>query len=132
MAAPLAYVDSSALVKLIHTEPESAALRAALISWPTLVSSELLFIETMRVAARLNPPQLPLAQQVLSTVRLIPIRQPVPAYAAGIGPPQLRTLDAIHLATAELLRAGIGAFFAYDTRLVTAAINRRLPTASPV
>ena len=132
MASPLAYVDSSALVKLIHAEPESAALRAALIGWPTLVSSDLLFIETMRVAVRLNPPQVPLAQQVLSTIRLIPVGQAVRNFAAGIGPPELRTLDAIHLATAEILRAGIGAFFAYDARLVKAALNRRLPTASPV
>ncbi len=77
---PVAYLDSSALVKLIAVEAETAALRQELLRWPRRVSSLLAAIELTRVARRLGPQVAPLAQRMLADAQSIglPVLAPRP------------------------------------------------------
>src|SRR4029077_17677413 len=94
----LVYVDSSALLKLIFEEPESAALAAFLAEWPVRVSSALARIEVARIVARVQDPLIEReARRVLRGVHLVRLDDDIVDRAATIGPPGLRSLDAIHL-----------------------------------
>jgi hypothetical protein len=106
-SAPVAYLNSSALVDLITQEPDTAALRVGLARWPSHVSSRLAAISLTRTARRLGDGATRLAPRVLAGLRLLAIHPLVPM-AAQIGGTLLRSLDAIHLATAASLRAEHG------------------------
>lgn len=94
--APLVYLDSSALVKLIAIEAETAALRRELRTWPERTASLLASVEVTRTARRLGGHAPALAVHVLAGLRLLAIEPIVPA-AVQIGGTALRSLDAIHL-----------------------------------
>ncbi|MFN2465940.1 MAG: type II toxin-antitoxin system VapC family toxin [Candidatus Dormibacteria bacterium] len=126
-----AYLDSSAFVKLVSLEPESAALRADLVPWPHLVSSALIAAEVLRAAARVSTEAVAHARALLDGVELIGIDQTFLEGCAFVPPPELRTLDAIHLAAALSIRSELGAFFVYDQRLAEAARRLGLPVRSP-
>jgi predicted nucleic acid-binding protein len=126
----VAYLDSSALVKLIAAEPETAALRCELSRWPQRTSSRLAVVEITRAASRLGPQAQALAPQVLSGLRLLAI-DPVIATAAAIGTPMLRSLDAIHLATAAGIAHEIGIAITYDKRMLVEAPTLGLPVIAP-
>lgn len=117
------YLDSSAVLKLLFEEAESAALE----SWISgragtpIVSSELAKAEVIRAARRLDPNVVPAARVLVSQLDLIPLRSGLIDQAADAGEPLLRTLDAIHLASAISIRGDLTAFVAYDNRLVDAA-----------
>ena len=121
MAGGLLYLDASALVKLVFREPESSALREALASWPERVSSVLGEIEVLRVARRTGRSASRRASDVMARIALVDLDDDVRAAATALRPPQLRTLDAIHLATALSLGDALGALCAYDRRLAEAA-----------
>ena len=122
MAARIAYLDSSAFVKLVVAEPESAGLRRALSRWPDVVSAALLRTEAVRALRRSgNERYLANARRLLRSVHLIAVDEPVLERAGELGPPFLRTLDAIHLAAALELGTAIGVMFVYDSRLREAA-----------
>lgn len=121
MAGVLLYLDSSALVKLVVPEPESRALRDALRSWPERVSSVVAEIEVERVARRIGGGAIRRGRSVLARLALVELDEDVVRSAAALEPPDLRTLDAIHLATALSLGDDLGALCAYDTRLADAA-----------
>jgi len=125
----LAYVDTSAFIKLLITEDETPALRTALTEWPDLVSSEILFIEAHRVGVRENR-QGDVAT-LLQGVSLLGYTPAVRQRAATIGTAQLRTLDAIHLATAEALGDDLGVIFTYDARQLSDAPLEGLPVRAP-
>ena len=117
------YLDSSALLKLLFEESESAAL-AQWISeraGTPMVSSEVARVEVVRAARRLDSDVVPAARALLSQLDLIPINGALIDEAADVGEPLLRTLDAIHLASALSIRGDLTAFVAYDNRLVDAA-----------
>jgi len=76
------------------------------------------------------PARLPQAQRLLMWIDLVSI-DAVAGTAEVIGGTQLRSLDAIHLATAEHLQAGLSAFVAYDVRLASAASSLGLPVTAP-
>lgn len=117
------YLDSSALLKLLFEESESAGL-AQWISeraGTPRVSSELAKVEVVRATRRLDAKVVPTARALLSQLDLIPLSGAMIDDAADAGEPLLRTLDAIHLASALSIRADLIAFVAYDTRLVAAA-----------
>lgn len=116
------YLDSSALVKLVVPEPESGALREALRAWPERVSSVVAEIEVERVARRIGGGAIRRARSVLSRVGLVELDDEVRSSAAALRPPELRTLDAVHLASALSLGKDLGALCAYDQRLAGAAI----------
>jgi len=127
------YLDSSALVKLAITEAESASLRRWLAERPhlVLVSSSLVRAEVPRTVWRADPSALPEAYQVIRRTTEIQITDGLLTKAASVRPAILRTLGALHLASALILRADLTAFVAYDQRLLAAARDAGLPVASP-
>lgn len=117
------YLDSSALLKLLFEESESAGLAQWISERARTprVSSELAKVEVVRATRRLDAKVVPTARALLSQLDLIPLSGAMIDDAADAGEPLLRTLDAIHLASALSIRADLTAFVAYDTRLVAAA-----------
>ncbi len=131
-SANLLYLDSSALVKLVVAEPETPALLEFLARWPHRVSSALARVEVARAVKRAGarPAARRRATRVLARVALVRIDDPVIAAAARVTPPELRTLDAIHLATARSLD-DLAGIVTYDARLGRAASSARLKVWSP-
>jgi uncharacterized protein len=127
----LAYVDASAFVKLAVQEPDHDALQAALDPWPFWVSSALLEVEASLAARRRAPQAIDVTRELLATVELIDIDAAIRRAAGSLPDPGLRTLDAIHLATALSLGDRCGAFFAYDDRLSAAARAHGLTVTVP-
>ena len=126
----VAYLDSSALVKLIAIEPETAVLRSELRGWPQRTSSLLAAVEVTRAATRLGPTAAALAPRVLAGVRLLAI-DPIVPLASTIGGGSLRSLDAIHLATAVGIAHQIGVVITYDQRMLAEALALGLTAIAP-
>jgi predicted nucleic acid-binding protein len=126
------YLDSCALVKLTHLEPETSALHSWLAARPAAaVSSALTIVEVTRALRRSDPAAVPRVPGVLSRIMLVPVDQPVLVSAAALTDPLLRSLDAIHLATALKLGAPSLVFLSYDKRLSAAASREGLAVAAP-
>jgi predicted nucleic acid-binding protein len=127
------YIDTSALVKLIWQEPESPELARYLADRDEdrLVSSALLAIETRRTVLREDPTQLPRADLLLTRVGQVAISDPIVESASRLPDAALRSLDAIHLATALLLGREVDVLVSYDKRMCSAAQARAIATASP-
>jgi len=115
------YLDSSALVKLAVSEPESAALRHYLRRRRPLVSSALARTEVARALAPLGTAAVQRGQQVLGRVDLLRINDRVLQAAGSLEPPELRSLDAIHLSTALQFEDDLAGFVTYDKRMAIAA-----------
>ena len=132
MSGRVAYLDSSAFVKLVVTEPESAALRRVLTRWPDLASSTLLRTEVVRALRRSGHGHLvgP-ARRLIGAIRLVRLDEPLLDRGSELEPVDLRTLDAVHLATAMAIGSDLGIFFTYDDRLGTAASAGGLIVATP-
>lgn len=130
----LRYVDSSALVKLVAPEPESARLLEHL-SRPEdgAVSSALSIVDVGRAVARVRPGDEAAArvEAVLSAVEIRQVDQSILRAASSLEPAGLRTLDAIHLATALELVGELHEFVAYDSRLLEGASRHGLAAVSP-
>ena len=126
-------LDSSALVRLVLDEPESAALESWLTSRAPLsvTASDLVRVELIRAVARAAPAGVPRARMLLAGVDLVPITRDLLETAADLGPPSLRSLDALHLATALSLGSALDAFVVYDERLARAATEAGLPVVAP-
>lgn len=132
MSGNVAYLDSSAFVKLVVEEAESDALRQALFRWPRRASAGLLRTETVRALRRSGNDQLVgRARRLLATVGLVRLDEPLLDRAGDLGPPGLRSLDALHLAAAMALGPDLGVLFTYDGRLREAAEWSGLVVASP-
>lgn len=125
------YVDSSALVKLAVREPESAALRRYLGRRRPLVSSALARTEVVRALLPLGPDAVRRGREVLARVDLLRINDRVLDTAGVLAPTDLRSLDAIHLASAEQLGSDLRWFVTYDERLATAAADRGFKVVRP-
>jgi hypothetical protein len=127
------YLDSSAILKLMVPEAESPAVHAALGAWPDLVSSRLAMVECSRALERVSaPPRVRArAAQVFGVITLVRLDDVVMRLAEEVGPRGLRTLDAIHLATALSLGDMPGAFVTYDDRLAAAAKSLGLTVLQP-
>jgi predicted nucleic acid-binding protein len=124
------YLDTSAVVKLLIEEEESLALRVYLgdHDW---ASSALVKTELVRALSRVDPALVSRALDLLAQPSLLAIDTHVLDTAARLSPPSLRSLDAIHLASALQLREELTAFVAYDDRLLAAASGLGMPVASP-
>jgi uncharacterized protein len=127
------YLDSAAVVKLVHAEPESTALRTWLderaeTGW---VSSVLTEIESFRALARYAPETVSRLPAVLDEIDLIDLDPPIRILAQTARPATVRSLDAIHLGTAEHIGQALTSFVTYDKRLLDAARSAGLPTDSP-
>lgn len=129
----LVYLDSSALVKLVVAEPESAALLRALAAWPDRLSSALALTEVPRALRRagFGGAERRRARAVLERVALVDVDRRILATAAALGPPGLRSLDAIHLATALAVREDLAVLVTYDRQLAAAAERAELETLAP-
>lgn len=127
------YLDSSALLKLLHEERESAALEEWLLAraGTPVVSSELAKVEVIRACRRVNANALPAARALLAELDLIPLTSDVVDEAADVDGTVLRSLDAIHLASALSIRGDLSAFVAYDHRLAEAATAAGLELHRP-
>ncbi len=95
------------------------------------VSSALLRIEVMRAVARARPALLPDARELLRAFSYIAIDDEIVDGAMNEPDRALRSLDAIHLATARVLGADLDAIVSYDDRLLGAAYDAGLTTLSP-
>lgn len=138
------YLDTCALVKLVHPEPETAALREFLrarVQVPKFTATVSL-AELPRAVRRVNHDQAGHASELLAaereqawrlldTLRMIDVTRAVLADAGEADGPFLRTLDAVHLVAASRLRGGLAAFVTYDKRLGAAAQHAGLPALSP-
>jgi predicted nucleic acid-binding protein len=127
------YLDTSAAAKLIQVEAETAALGVFLaerLSTP-LASSALLYPELVRAVGRRRPDLVPRAVALVQRMMTIPLMGQIVEHATTIGSPQLRTLDALHLATAATIAAELAAFVTYDKHLADAASERGLTVVAP-
>ncbi|TMB86897.1 MAG: type II toxin-antitoxin system VapC family toxin [Chloroflexi bacterium] len=132
MSAEVAYLDTSAAVKLLMTEPESPALRRWLRRRPERASAALLRVELVRVVRRAGLQRLmPEVRKLLTGVHLIRLDDALLDRAADLDPIDLRSLDSIHLAAATSLGDDLVAVVSYDDRLLAAATSLGLPTATP-
>lgn len=118
-------------MKLVLREPEEDALRAEMSAWDGYVSSALLGVEAIRACSRHRSMYADEARAWLHDVALLPLDDALLDTATSLGPPLLRSLDAIHLATALSIRDDIGALFTYDERLAEAAGDRGFDVAQP-
>ena len=126
------YVDTSALTKLVVAEAESAALRRWLTRHvDTAVSSDLTRTELLRAVRRAAPDRMVQARAVLDTVTLLHASTEVFEAAALLDPPTLRTLDAVHLASALTLGDELDGLVAYDDRLAAAATTLGIRVIAP-
>jgi uncharacterized protein len=127
------YLDSAAVVKLAHAEPESSALRGWLddraeTGW---ISSVLTEIESFRALARYAPKAVYRLPAVLDQIDLIDLDPPIRILAQAVRPVTVRSLDAIHVGTALHARRALTSFVTYDKRLLDAARTAGLPADSP-
>jgi uncharacterized protein len=129
----LYYADTSAVIKLLVEETDSKAFAAFYdahsdAEW---VSSALLRIELTRAVARAMPALLPDARELLLAFSYVAIDDDIVEGAINEPDRGLRSLDAIHLATARILAPELDALVTYDDRLLRAASDAGLVTVSP-
>lgn len=127
------YLDTSVLYKLVVREPETDAARRFLAGFPERVTSVVGKVELLRGLLRLppgGPRAIQIADAVLRSCLLVPLDDPVLARAAALPPPALRSLDALHLATALAIPQCAG-MVTYDRRLSAAAAHHGLAVWSP-
>jgi len=127
----IVYLDSSALVKLVVAEAETNPLITYLRTRPTQVTSRIATVEVGRAAGRQEGVAPGRALAVLDQVTLIELDEEVADRASGLAPATMRSLDAIHLATAIGLRRELEALITYDARLAAAAAVHGLPVVAP-
>lgn len=127
----LTYVDSSAIVKLAVAEPESKALRRYLTRHQPLVSSALARTEVARALMPSGPEAVARGQEALRRLQLLRLNDRVLSEAGRMDPPELRSPDAIHLASARELGAAVKQIVTYDERMADAARACGWSVASP-
>ena len=127
------YLDTSAAAKLVKNEQGSAELAifiTARIGEP-LVCSALIYPELLRAVARADPALTPRAIALVQRIMTVPMATDIVLESATVGTPHLRTLDAIHLASALSIGEEVSTFVTYDKRLAEAAAAAGLTVDSP-
>lgn len=125
------YLDSSALVKLAVREPESDALRRYLRRRRPWVSSALARTEVGRALLPSGARAVAAGHGVLARCDLVRVNDAILNEAGAMLPMDLRSLDAIHLATVLRLGGDIGALVTYDERMAMAAKQLGVRSAAP-
>ncbi len=127
------YLDSSALVKLALTEPESEALARWLAERADqpLVSSALHRAEVPRAVWHAEPGALPRSYRLIKRIARVALTADVLDNSATLPPQELGAAQAIHLSSALALKRDLTAFVAYDKPLLAAARDAGLPVVSP-
>lgn len=124
------YLDSSAIVKLVARERETPDLVEVVRADPAVISSALAWTEVIRAVRRARGP-IARASGVLDGIAFVPIDEGILRAAADLEPVGLRTLDAIHIATALSLGDDIARLVAYDRHLAEAAAAAGIPVVAP-
>ena len=126
------YIDASAALKLVVEEPESWALADALAG-DQLISSEICRVELARALLRLGLGQGAdrLVRGVVERIELLRLDDQILDRASEVGPTDLRTLDAIHLASALAIGRELDAVVTYDRLLAAAAEEAGFAVMSP-
>lgn len=125
------YLDSSAIVKLAIQEPESRALRAYLRRRRALASSSLARAEVTRALAPLGDAAVGRGHDVLARIDLIRVSDRILTAAGWLQPGELRTLDAIHLATVQQIESDLLRIITYDERMTAGARLSGWSTVAP-
>lgn len=120
-AERVTYLDSSAIVKLAVREPESATLRRYLQRKRPLVTSGLARTEVLRALLPLGAAAIERGNDVLRRLNVIRVSDRILVAAGMLEPAELRSLDAIHLATADALGDDLARICTYDERMAHAA-----------
>jgi hypothetical protein len=126
----ISYIDASALVKLVVDEAESPSMHRWFVESGRLATSAVGMIETRRAASR-HPHDPGRLESILRSMVVLHVDENIAGSASRVPPLTLRTLDAIHLATALMIGAEIDAFVTYDDRLAAAARDIGLPVVRP-
>lgn len=127
----MVYLDSSALVKLVVAEPESPALRRYLRQAPDRASCALARVEVLRAVQRHGGAAVTRVRRLLQRLHLVQLDDELFDEAAALDPGILRSLDAIHLAAAQVFGDELTAVVTYDRRMREAATLLGLPVAAP-
>jgi uncharacterized protein len=130
-ADEVVYLDSSALVKLVVAEPESDALTAYLAQRPQRASSALARVEVPRAVRAHGPGAVSRARALLARVSLLHLDDALLDAAANLEGPHLRSLDAIHVASAQTVAARDATLVTYDGRMADVAKRHGLAVAAP-
>lgn len=129
------YLDASAIVKLATDETETTALRAHVERYARRSTSRLATVEVPRAVARKGPASHAAAggwwDEIFEHLLIIELNAEIARTASSLGPRMLRSLDAIHLASAMALGAEMEAFITYDSRLADAARAAGLTVIAP-
>ncbi len=133
MNGGLVYLDTSAIVKFVSAEPETEVLVKVLSGWPERISSVLARVEVLRAVRRAGVQEAAYrrAEGVIARIGLVDIDAAVLDLAETLGPQELGTPDAIHLATALSVGEDLGAMLSYDARLSRAATSSGITVLSP-
>jgi uncharacterized protein len=126
----VAYVDASALTKLVLDEPDSVAMRRWYVETDQVLCSRIGIVETRRAVGR-QPHDGAHLDVIIRSVEVVEFDADIARQAAAIRPISLRTLDAIHLASAVRLGAVMDAFVTYDDQLADAARSAGLSVVRP-
>jgi predicted nucleic acid-binding protein len=128
----LVYLDASALVKLVVSEPETSALTGFLADREGRVTSRISAVEVGRAGRRAGSAIIAeRAEGALRSIAFIELSPEIARLAGQLDPPTLRSLDAVHVASAVSLGADAGPFVAYDIRLTEAAVAAGLEVTAP-
>ena len=125
------YLDASAAVKLVVSEPESAAVRRFLVGRLTRASSRVMSVELLRAVGRASPAALDQARSLLGVMEFIELDEEIVERAGVLELAALRSLDAIHLASALALGQELDSFVTYDARQADAARALGLTVEAP-
>jgi len=131
MSGRLVYLDSSAFVKLVITEAETAALSAYLRRRSVAVSATLLRTEALRAATRASPAAILAVRRALREIAFLDLDRDLLDQAGTLAPIGLRSLDAVHVAAALSLGDDLDELVTYDARMAAAATASGLVVASP-
>jgi predicted nucleic acid-binding protein len=131
MSGRVVYLDSSAFVKLVVHEAETDALVAHLARWSLAVSATLLRTEALRAATRHSPALVRDTRTALREMAFIDLGRDLMDQAGVLMPPNLRSLDAVHLAAALSLGDDLDELVTYDARMLAAASACGLAVSSP-
>lgn len=126
------YLDTSALVKLVAAERETPALRRWLGGKGRVsVTSDLARTELLRAVRRVDPTAATLARQVLDALTITTLTTDVFERAGLLSTAALRSLDALHLASALSLGDDLDGLVSYDERLASAAEEQGIKVFAP-
>jgi predicted nucleic acid-binding protein len=125
------YIDSSAIVKLVIAEPESKALRRHISRRQPLVTSALARTEVARALLPIGLEAVARGEEALRRIQLLRVNDRVLRAGGRIEPAELRSLDAIHLASAGALGPAVRQIVTYDERMADAAQAAGFTVAAP-